>query len=150
MASCLSKLSTVAGAVEPTRSSGIPAAQKLWHVSKAHLLELFKESFWRCVAVQSTTLAALRAPHAVALPLKARPIFEGKLAMVPRPEPPWLIEPEEQTGMMVPVAEVAMFKRHHMTEPEHDVAVAKLEHETALAEVPEVSRLEPWDMSELG
>jgi hypothetical protein len=60
---------------------------------------------------------------------------------VPRPEPPWLIEPKEQTGMMVPVAEVTMFERH-MTEPEHEVAIAKLEHQTALAEVPEVTRLE--------
>jgi hypothetical protein len=68
---------------------------------------------------------------------------------VPRPEPPWLIELEEQTGMMVPVAEVTMFERH-MTEPEHEVAIAELEHQTALAEVPKVSRLEPWDMSELG
>ena len=90
--------------------------------------------------MQPTRLAALRARHALALPLKARPIFEGKLAMVPRPEPPWLIEPEEQTGMMVPVAEVTMFE-WHMTEPEHGGAVAELEHETALAKVPEVSRL---------
>jgi hypothetical protein len=37
-----------------------------------------------------------------------------------------------------------------MTEPEHDVAIAELEHQTALVEVPKVSRLEPWDMSELG
>jgi hypothetical protein len=51
--------------------------------------------------------------------------------------------------MMVPMAEVTMFERQ-MTEPEHEVAVAGLEHQTALAEVPEVSRLEPWDMSELG
>jgi hypothetical protein len=77
------------------------------------------------------------------------PILEGKAAIVPPPEPPWLIEPEEQAGMMVPVAEVTMFERH-MTEPEHEVAIAELEHQTALAEVPEVSRLEPWDMSELG
>jgi hypothetical protein len=42
MALCLSKLSRVAGAVEPTRSSGIPAAQKLWDMSKAHLLELLE------------------------------------------------------------------------------------------------------------
>jgi hypothetical protein len=60
---------------------------------------------------------------------------------VPRPEPPWLIEPEEQTGMIVPLAEVTMFERH-MTESEHEVAVAELEHQTALAEVPEVPRLE--------
>ena len=50
--------------------------------------------------------------------------------------------------MMVPVAEVRMLQRH-MTEPEHEVAAAELEHQTALAEVPEISRLEPWDMSEL-
>jgi hypothetical protein len=51
--------------------------------------------------------------------------------------------------MMVPVAEVTMFERH-MTEPEHEVAIAELEHQTALAEAREVSLLEPWDMSELG
>ena len=51
--------------------------------------------------------------------------------------------------MMVPVAELAMLERH-MAEPEHDIAVAELEHKTALAEMPEVSRLEPWDMSEFG
>jgi hypothetical protein len=73
--------------------------------------------------------------------MKASPIFEGNAAIVPRPEPPWLIEPEEQRGMMVPVAEVTMFERH-MTEPEHEVAIAELEHQTALAEVPEVPRLE--------
>jgi hypothetical protein len=43
---------------------------------------------------------------------------------------------------------VTMFERH-MTEPEHEVAVAELEHQTALGEVPEVSRLEPWGMPEL-
>jgi hypothetical protein len=37
----------------------MPAAQKLWHVSEAHLLELFKEGFWRCAAVQPATLAAV-------------------------------------------------------------------------------------------
>jgi hypothetical protein len=124
----------------------ILAAQKLWHMSEAHLLELSEKGFWRRTAVQFTTL---RIRHALAVPMNATPIFEGKATVVPPPEPPWLIEPEEQTGMMVPVAEVTMFERH-MTEPEHEVAIAELEHQTALAEVPEVSRLEPWDMSELG
>jgi hypothetical protein len=77
------------------------------------------------------------------------PILKGKAAIVSRPEPPWLIEPEEQPAMVVPVAELTMFERH-VTEPEQEVAVAELEHQTALAEVPKVSRLEPWDMSELG
>jgi hypothetical protein len=70
--------------------------------------------------------------------MNAMPIFEGRATIVPRPEPPWLIEPEEQTGMMVPVTEVTMFESH--TEPEHEVAVAELKHETALAGVPEVPR----------
>jgi hypothetical protein len=69
---------------------------------------------------------------------------------VPRPELPWQVEPEEQTGMMVPVAEVTMLEMRHMMEPEHEVAIAEFEHQTALAEVPEMSRLEPWDVSELG
>ena len=43
--------------------------------------------------------------------------------------------------MMVPVAELTMLERH-IAEPEHDIAVAELEHQTALAEVPEVPRLE--------
>ena len=51
-------------------------------------------------------------------------ISEGETAIVPRPELPWLIE--EQTGMM-PVAEVTMSERH-VTEPEHEVAVAELEY----------------------
>jgi hypothetical protein len=50
--------------------------------------------------VQSATLAGLN----------AMPIFEGKAAIVPRPEPPWLIEPEEQPVMMLPVAEVTMLE----------------------------------------
>ena len=74
-------------------------------------------------------------PHA-----KLTPILKGRATIVARPVAPWLIEPEEQTGMMVPVAEVTMFE-WHMTEPEHGGAVAELEHETALAKVPEVSRL---------
>ena len=48
-----------AGAAEPARASGILAAQKLWHVPKAHLLELFEEGFWRCAVVQPATLVAL-------------------------------------------------------------------------------------------
>jgi hypothetical protein len=48
-----------AAAVEPARSSGIPAAQKLWHVLKTHLLELSDEGFWRRAAAQPATLAAL-------------------------------------------------------------------------------------------
>ena len=77
------------------------------------------------------------------------PIFKGKAAIVPRPEVPWLVEPEEQTAMRVPVAEMMMLQMRHMTELEHEVAVAELEDETALAEVTEVSRLEVSDMSEL-
>jgi hypothetical protein len=73
--------------------------------------------------------------------MKATPILEGKAAIVPPPEPLCLIEPKEQTGMTVPVAEVTMFERH-MTEPEHEVAIAELEHQTTLAEVPEMTRLE--------
>ena len=51
--------------------------------------------------------------------------------------------------MMMRVAEVTLLERH-VTGSEHEVAVAELEHQTALAEVPELSWLEPWDMSELG
>jgi hypothetical protein len=96
--------------------------------------------------VQSATLAALWTRHALAVPWKFMPIFEGKAAIVPRPELPSLVEPEEQPVMMVPVAEVMMLEPRRMAEPEHDVAVAELEHETALAEM---SRFEMWDMSEL-
>jgi hypothetical protein len=78
------------------------------------------------------------------------PIFKGKAAIVPRPELPWLVEPEEQPLMMVPVAEMRTLEARHMAEPEHEVAIAELEHQTALAEVPEVSRLEMRDMSKLG
>jgi hypothetical protein len=39
-------------------SSGIAVAQKLWHVSKTHRLELLKEGFWRRAAVQPATLTA--------------------------------------------------------------------------------------------
>jgi hypothetical protein len=150
MAFGLSRLLRVAGAVEPTRSSGIPAAQQLWYISKAHLLELSEQGFWRCVAVQPATFAPLCTRHARGRPGKLTPISPCKAGIVPRPEPPWLIEPEEQTRMMVPVAEVTTLEMRHMTEPEHEVAIAELEHQTALAEVPEVSRLEPWDVSELG
>jgi hypothetical protein len=100
--------------------------------------------------VQPATLAALCTRHALAVRVKATPIVEGEAAIVPRPEPPWPIQPEEQTRMMVPVAEVTMLETRHRTKTEHEVAIAELEHQTALAEVPEVPRLEPWDMSELG
>ena len=76
------------------------------------------------------------------------PIFEGKAAIVPRPELPWLVEPEEQP-VMTPVAEMTMLEMRRMTEPEDEVAVAELQHETALAEVTKVSRLEVWGMSEV-
>jgi hypothetical protein len=75
------------------------------------------------------------------------PTFKSKAAKVPRPELPWQVEPEEQP--MVPAAEATVLEMRHMTEPEHHVAVAKLEHQTALAKVTEVSRLEPWGLSEL-
>ena len=70
-------------------------------------------------------------------------------SIVPPPELPSLVEPEEQPLVMAPVAEVTMLEMRRIAEPEHEVAVAELEHETALAEVTEVSRLEVWDMSEL-
>ena len=54
-----SHLDKAAGAGEPARSSGIPAAQQLWHVSKAHLLELSEEGFGRRAAVQAAALAGL-------------------------------------------------------------------------------------------
>jgi hypothetical protein len=36
-------------------SSGLPAARKLWHLSKTHRFELLKQGFWR----QPATLAGL-------------------------------------------------------------------------------------------
>ena len=59
------------------------------------------------------------------------------------------VEPEERPVMMVPVAEVMMVELRDMTEPEHEIAVAELEYQPALPEVPEVPRLEVWDISEL-
>jgi hypothetical protein len=78
----------------------VPAAQKLWHVSKTHLLDLSKEGLWRRAALQPATLAALRTPHALAVPMNATPIFEGNAAIVPRTERPSLVEPEGQTATM--------------------------------------------------
>ena len=42
------------------------------------------------------------------------PIFKGKAAIVPRPELPGLVEPEEQPVMMVPVAEVMMLEMRQL------------------------------------
>jgi hypothetical protein len=81
--------------------------------------------------------------------MKMAPIFEGKVAMGPPPELLWLVEPEERPLTTMLMAEVTVLETRHIAEPEHDVNVAELEHETALADVPEVSRLEPWDMFEL-
>ena len=67
--------------------------------------------------------------------MNATPIFEGKAAIVPTPETPWLVEAEVEPIMMMPAAEVAMLEMRHVTQPEHEIAVAELEHETALAEV---------------
>jgi hypothetical protein len=120
----------------------MPAAQKLWHVSKTHLLELSKEGLWRGGTLQPATLADLRTRHALAVRVKAMPIFEGKAAIMPWPELPWLVEPEEHPVMMVLVAEVTMLEMRHMADPQHEIPVAELQHETALAEVPEVPRLE--------
>jgi hypothetical protein len=64
----------------------------------------------------------------VAVPGKFTTISEPKAAIEPRPELPWLVEPEEQLVMMVPAAEVTMLETRHMTEPEHDIAVAELQH----------------------
>ena len=47
--------------------------------------------------------------------------------------------------MILPVAELTMRERH-MAESKHDIAVAELQHETVLAKVTEVSRLEPGGM----
>ena len=44
--------------------------------------------------------------------------------------------------MMLRAAEVAMFEMRHMTEPEHKVAIAELQHQPRVPEVPEVPRLE--------
>jgi len=96
--------------------------------------------------MHSTSLATLRTRHALALPLKAKPISEGKLVIVPWPEPRWLVEPEEQPVLLVPVAELTVLEMPHVPEPEHDVAVGKLQHQPGL---PEVSRLKPWRMPEL-
>jgi hypothetical protein len=108
-------------------------------VSKTHLFELSKEGFWRGATLQPATLAALQTRHALAVRVKATPIFEGNAAIV---------EPE-QAAMRMRVAEMTVLERH-VTGPEHEVAVAELEDQTALAELPELSWLEPWDMSELG
>jgi hypothetical protein len=70
------------------------------------------------------------------------PISKGEAAIVPRPELASLVESEERTAMILPVAELTMRERH-MAESKHDIAVAELQHETVLAKVTEVSRLEP-------
>jgi hypothetical protein len=129
--------------------SGVPAAQQLWRVSKAHLLELFQEGSRRRAVVQPAIMAAMRTRQALAEPMRATPIFEGRATIVPRREPPWLVEPEDQPVMMVPVAEVMMLETRHMTEPEHDIAVAELQHQPSLPEVSEVARLEAWGVPEL-
>jgi hypothetical protein len=130
-------------AAEPARSSGIPPAQKLWHVSKAHLLELSEEGFWRHAAVQPATLAAFRTRLALAEVLrKLVPIIEYKAAIVPRSEVPWLVESEEQPVMTVPVAKALVLEIRRVAELEHNVPVAEHKHETAVAEVTEVPRLE--------
>jgi hypothetical protein len=64
-------------------------------VSKAHLLELIKEPFWRRAEVLPATLAALRTWHALVVRLMATPVLEGKAAIVPRPERMLQVEPEE-------------------------------------------------------
>src|SRR5688572_1726880 len=79
------------------------------------------------------------------MPLKAAPIFEGKAAMVRRPELPSLFEPEEEPLMMVLMAEMMMLQMRHMTESEHQIAVGELERETATAEV---TRCKAWGMYE--
>jgi hypothetical protein len=104
----------VCQATEPGRSSAILAAKQLRHVSKAHLLELAQEGFWRRAAVKSLTLPALSTRHALAVFMNATPTFEGKLAIAPRPEPLWLVEPEEQPVMMGPAAVVTMLELRHM------------------------------------
>jgi hypothetical protein len=75
------------------------------------------------------------------------PICEGKAAIVPPPEPPWLVEPEEQPINMTPAAEVTVLEMRHMTEPEHQVAVAELQHQARVPELPEVPRLKLRGMS---
>jgi hypothetical protein len=47
------------------------------------------------------------------------------------------------------VAEVIILEMRHMTEPEHEIAVAELEHEAALSKVAEMPWLEAWKMPEL-
>jgi hypothetical protein len=48
-----------AGLAAQALCSAIPVAQKLWHVSETHLLELSEECFWRRSTVQPATLIAL-------------------------------------------------------------------------------------------
>jgi hypothetical protein len=83
------------------------------------------------------------------LHLKARLILEGKAAIVPRPEPPWLAEPKELAVMMVLVAEVTLLEMRRMAEFEHEIPIPEVEHETAPAEMPGVPQLEVWSLPEL-
>jgi hypothetical protein len=50
--------------------------------------------------------------------------------------------------MMLPVAEVTMLEMWKMTEAEHEIAVAELQHQPRVPEVSEVPRLEVSGMSE--
>jgi hypothetical protein len=99
--------------------------------------------------VQPATLIALQARHPLRVPRNTVPISEGKVPIVPRPKRPGLIEPEERTPVLIPVAEVIGLEKRDMTEPEERLAVAELEHEAALSKVTETSRFELWNMSEL-
>jgi hypothetical protein len=55
--------------------------------------------------VQPATFAALQLGRGLAASFKTTPALNGKAAIVPPPEPPWLVEAEEQPIMMMPAPE---------------------------------------------
>jgi hypothetical protein len=56
-------------------------------------------------------------------------------SLVPRLEPPWLVEPEEQPLVMMPLAEVATLEMRHVTQPDNLSTKSPL---------PNLSTRPPW------
>ena len=110
------------------------------------MLEPFEDSFWRRSAVQPANLAVLRTRDALAevpgVPGKVVSVFESKATVVPRPEVPRAIKPEHEPGLAESLPEAVRLEVSDMTELKDKIPIAELEHQTAVAEVPEVPRLE--------
>jgi hypothetical protein len=119
---------------------------------KPKLLEVPQESFWwhagALIAARVTVCTRYASAELWDLPGEIVWMFESKATVAPRCYVPRVPETKVHSRMAAPMAQMAPLEMRQGSELQKEAAVAELEHQAAVPEVTEVTRLEVSVMAE--